>query len=187
MKLTKINRRGFSHDILLVLIVAITAIAGVGYMVGSHANGACTKKQIAKGICKSKAASRPASRIASSPMSGAGSSILSCTIKGIPNTARANQTISPSVYVYNYGRSTAKPKVNVTINSYGSTGASSLTYVKTFSIKKLKANNYYKIKLQKSKVAYRTNSVNSYQYTASGPGYYCTKTLQLPFVPANKS
>ncbi len=184
MGLSKINTRGFSHDILLVLIVAITAIAGVGYMVGSHANGACTKKQIAKGTCKAKKA---ASRPASSAMSGAGSSVLSCSIKGIPNTARANQTINPSVYVYNYGRTTAKPKVNVTINSYGSTGASSLTYSKTFSIKKLKANNYYKIKLLKYKVAYRSNSINSYQYTASGPGYYCSKTLQLPFVPANKS
>ncbi|HEX4774083.1 MAG TPA: hypothetical protein VH234_01030 [Candidatus Saccharimonadales bacterium] len=37
MKLKKLNARGFSHDMVLVLFVVIFAIAGVGYLVASHA------------------------------------------------------------------------------------------------------------------------------------------------------
>ena len=38
MKLKKLDMRGFSHDIALVLFVVIFAIAGVGYLVASHAD-----------------------------------------------------------------------------------------------------------------------------------------------------
>jgi hypothetical protein len=37
MKLKKLNTKGFSHDIVIVLFVIIFAIAGVGYLVASHA------------------------------------------------------------------------------------------------------------------------------------------------------
>lgn len=37
MKLTKLNNRGFSHEILAVFFVVIFAIVGVGYLVMSHA------------------------------------------------------------------------------------------------------------------------------------------------------
>jgi hypothetical protein len=40
VKLKKLNARGFSHDILLVLFVVIFAIAGVAYLVASHASTA---------------------------------------------------------------------------------------------------------------------------------------------------
>jgi hypothetical protein len=38
MKLKKLNYQGFSHDILLVAFVMVFAIAGVGYLVSSHAD-----------------------------------------------------------------------------------------------------------------------------------------------------
>lgn len=38
MKLKKLDMRGFSHEIGLVLFVVIFAIAGVAYLVGSHAD-----------------------------------------------------------------------------------------------------------------------------------------------------
>jgi hypothetical protein len=38
MKLKRLNTRGFSHDFLLVALVAVFAIAGVGYLVASHAD-----------------------------------------------------------------------------------------------------------------------------------------------------
>lgn len=38
MKLKRLNARGFSHDMLIVLFVAVFAIAGVAYLVASHAN-----------------------------------------------------------------------------------------------------------------------------------------------------
>src|SRR5664279_3850389 len=37
MHLKKLNSRGFSHDILAVLFVMVFAVAGIGYMVYSHA------------------------------------------------------------------------------------------------------------------------------------------------------
>lgn len=39
MKIKKLNARGFSHDVVLVAFVAIFSIAGVTYLVASHANG----------------------------------------------------------------------------------------------------------------------------------------------------
>ena len=38
MRLKKVNARGFSHDLVVVLFVAIFAVAGVGYLVASHAD-----------------------------------------------------------------------------------------------------------------------------------------------------
>lgn len=37
MKIKKLDARGFSHDVILVGFVVIFAIAGVGYIVASHA------------------------------------------------------------------------------------------------------------------------------------------------------
>ncbi len=41
MKLKKLDMRGFSHDVVLVLFIAIFAIGGVAYLVASHA-ASCT-------------------------------------------------------------------------------------------------------------------------------------------------
>lgn len=43
MKLRKLNKRGFSHDVLIVLFVVVFAIAGAGFLVASHANPVSTK------------------------------------------------------------------------------------------------------------------------------------------------
>ncbi len=37
MKFQKLNSKGFTHDVILMLFVGIFAIAGVAYLVGSHA------------------------------------------------------------------------------------------------------------------------------------------------------
>jgi hypothetical protein len=38
MKLKKLNSQGFSHDVIAILFVAVFAIGGVGYLVGTHAD-----------------------------------------------------------------------------------------------------------------------------------------------------
>jgi hypothetical protein len=38
MKLKKLNSEGFSHDIILVMVVVLVAIVGVAHLVGSHAD-----------------------------------------------------------------------------------------------------------------------------------------------------
>jgi hypothetical protein len=40
MKIKKLNMQGFSHDIFLLLFVVVFAVAGVGYIVASHASPA---------------------------------------------------------------------------------------------------------------------------------------------------
>jgi streptogramin lyase len=39
----KLNARGFSHDVLLIAVVLVFAIAGVGYLVASHADAPSTQ------------------------------------------------------------------------------------------------------------------------------------------------
>src|SRR5437763_230044 len=37
MKIRKLNNKGFSHEVLIIAFVAVFAIAGVAYVVASHA------------------------------------------------------------------------------------------------------------------------------------------------------
>lgn len=84
MTLKKLDARGFSHDVLIVLFVVIFAIAGVGYLVASHADDcSAVSAAISKGV------SVPASAPASGSTSGA-----KCATSG-PVTAPATVVISP--------------------------------------------------------------------------------------------
>lgn len=54
MKLRKLNARGFSHEVLVIAFVVIFAIAGVGYIVASHADASsgpntCTVQELDAG------------------------------------------------------------------------------------------------------------------------------------------
>jgi peptidoglycan hydrolase-like protein with peptidoglycan-binding domain len=50
MKLTKLNNKGFSHHAILAIFVVVFAIAGVAYLVASHANSIqCTSIPIKQG------------------------------------------------------------------------------------------------------------------------------------------
>src|SRR5665213_3464623 len=60
MKLRKLNMRGFSHDIVIVLFVVVFAIAGVGYLVASHADNCNPVSGVTSG---------PVSTVVSSPVS----------------------------------------------------------------------------------------------------------------------
>ncbi len=46
MKTKKLNQIGFSHDLVLVLFLLIFAIAGVGYIVASHADSPAVPKSV---------------------------------------------------------------------------------------------------------------------------------------------
>ncbi len=54
MKLKKLNTRGFSHELVLVAFVVIFAVAGVGYVVSSHAQS--VKDPVGNGINRALAA-----------------------------------------------------------------------------------------------------------------------------------
>lgn len=65
MKITKLDVRGFSHDIILVGFVVVFAIAGVGYVVASHADRCPPVSSVV-----SQSSSKKACTTVSAPTSG---------------------------------------------------------------------------------------------------------------------
>src|SRR2546423_1104169 len=49
MKFKKLNEKGFSHTFIMLAVVVVVAIAGVGYIVASHAETPCTKRVFRQG------------------------------------------------------------------------------------------------------------------------------------------
>ncbi len=59
MKMKKLNMRGFTHTVALIAVVAVFAVAGVGYMVASHADSTCssTSTQTINGVTTTSSSS----------------------------------------------------------------------------------------------------------------------------------
>ena len=78
MKINKLNSRGFSHHVALVLFIVIFAVSGVGYLVASHANPITN---------------------------GAAAGATGCTVNQVPANAGSTQhsQISPNIAVTNGG------------------------------------------------------------------------------------
>ncbi len=119
MKINKLNARGFSHDLLLVGVIVLTAIIGVGYIVASHAE-TCSP------------VSGPVSEISSGVVSSSASGAVSgdvelCAATSGPVTAPAS---SPETVTDNSdnpttdeGNSSTDSSADTTENSTTSTSA----------------------------------------------------------------
>jgi hypothetical protein len=115
MKLKKLNARGFSHDIIIVLFVVIFAIAGVGYLVASHADNSCSPTSGPSSSATSDTVSDPTSDASSSPVCQPTSSptstptsapttpatklTASCVINGVPANPSYGQVLYPSATI----------------------------------------------------------------------------------------
>lgn len=102
----KLDMRGFSHEILVVAFVVVFAIAGVAYMVGSHADS-CSPSSPVTG--------------ATIPAQGScGHTVIGCTFQNLPATATLSQLLKhkPSVVVTNYGPAKAKFRVDTFLDIY---------------------------------------------------------------------
>ena len=77
----KINSKGFAHDILLIAFVAIFAIGGVAFLVGSHADPITSKPGGPGGKPK--------------PV------FMICVIKNVPKNPKFGSTLKPVVIITN--------------------------------------------------------------------------------------
>jgi hypothetical protein len=97
MKLKKLDMRGFSHDIALVLFMVIFAIGGVGYLVASHAES-CNP---VSGAVSSGGLSGPVSDAISGPVTGP----VSQTCQPDPITPPSNYAasqVTTNSFVYSF-------------------------------------------------------------------------------------
>jgi hypothetical protein len=101
MKLKKLNMRGFSHDIVLVLFVVIFAIGGVGYLIASHADSCNPVSGVVSGVVSGEV-SGPVTSPASGPVSG--TACQSGPLTAPTNYAATN--ITTSSFVYSFSPST---------------------------------------------------------------------------------
>jgi hypothetical protein len=111
MKLTRLNARGFSHDLIMVAFVAVFAIGGVAYLVASHADSCSTE------------ASGPISGQPCDPTSGpvTADAAGECEIHGVPAHLDAGQVINPYVTVKNTGTKEFTPNITYRFQTFGAT------------------------------------------------------------------
>jgi hypothetical protein len=91
MKFKKLNARGFSHDLLVVAFVVIFAIAGVAYLVASHAD-TCGPNSVSGTSCTYATDVTP-----TQPLAGY------CDIINVPASGQYGQVITPTVIFHNTG------------------------------------------------------------------------------------
>jgi len=181
MKLKKLNARGFSHDLFIVAFVAVFAIAGVGYLVSSHADscppvsGPVTVKpffnQTTGGVALC-------------------TSTVKCSISGVPANPKVNQVLQPKLVLTNNSNNTAKVSFTTYVISYG-TGQSGRT--RSLSTTRhtitLAAHHSTSQQLPHYKVPYATSAIDHVNYQTvvtkpASPG--CGATAKLPTrTPAN--
>lgn len=180
MKFISSDQRGFSHDILIVAVVAITVIGGVGFMVASHANS---------GVLGSKV-----SRPTSSPTSSL-KKITHCEIKNVPKTPRHGSVIKPTLYFYNKELTTQSPDISMYLDFYNNKvkgPSSSESYGGMMRIKSTSSMKTSKSKLGINySVPYRSDEKVRGVYTvdsgpSSSPRIQCSAVFTLPKEPKNK-
>src|SRR4051812_12868113 len=89
MKITKLNARGFSHDLLLIAIVVVVAISGVAFLVGTHANSLNAKTVSSVSSVSTRLKGK-------------------CSIKLAHNPKEGTQ-VNPTITVYNTGKKAFVP------------------------------------------------------------------------------
>jgi hypothetical protein len=100
MKLKKLDMRGFSHDIAMALFVVIFAIAGVGYLVASHADN-CSP---VSGVVSVVSGDTPVP--VSTPTSSATSASACQSVPLSPPVNYAATQITTNSFVYSFSPST---------------------------------------------------------------------------------
>ena len=104
MKIKKLDTRGFSHELLLVLVLVIGVITGVGFMVASHADTGCPTSGATSSTTSSSVSGCPTSGVVSGKVYAA-----ACTIGNLPATVARGTTINPTITITNKGTGQMSP------------------------------------------------------------------------------
>lgn len=187
MKRKKLDARGFSHDILIVLFVVIFAIAGVAYLVASHADS-CDSS--ASGVSSATSdttsdATCPVSDSTSGAVSSSPESQVTCAITGIPSSPSYNTTLSPQLQLTNNGSSRVVVVTNTVFSLYKPDGTS--VYQQTpypSTNRTVDQGATYTAPLGAYTVPYSSASIGSggYEVSISGGGS-CSTRFTLPSAP----
>lgn len=173
MKTIKQNQKGFSHILLLLIIVA-TAIGGVGYTVAARSTnrdvlGAQTNQW--ENPSKDK--------------------LTRCAIKNVPKKPRHGYVISPTLYFYNRELTPQNPPITYTLNFYDKNGKlSDLSKGEISDLKSTKSMGSSKTKINlKYSVRYRSDAITSGAYKAVVDQkvihFSCSAKFTLPKTPKN--
>jgi hypothetical protein len=170
MKLKKLDARGFSHDLLIVVFVVLFAIAGVGYMVASHAD-TCDPNLASGTGCDYVTTTTP-----TQPLAG------SCDIINVPAVGQYGQVITPTIVFHNTG-----------INTFTTSGTGTTTTARAGSrggplptVTLAPGQNFYVSSGLSYTVDYSTGLNQTVDFTfanTGGPSFTCTDHTTLPANP----
>lgn len=162
MKIKKLNARGFSHELALILFVVIFAIGGAFYFVSSHADGCIAPVSVA--------------------VSNACGSRVTCTISGVPAEGTYKQVVSPKLKLVNRGGTISRMHVDVTILNNGSSNSKVL---KQYSfIQALHSGHTSTHNLPSYHVRHASSSAQSVEYRVNYSSGGCNASVTLPIAPA---
>ena len=168
----KLDMRGITHDILLVAFVAIFAIAGVAYLVASHADP-CLKR----GNVPITAASAPASGSCTNTYIG-------CTISGLPRQGVYGQIVRPQLILTNYGPKSSYARLHVDNYVYRSGPNGRLTVLsKSVFVQSLSGRHRSIHNMRSVRVGYASPTTSSIVYRAVFNHSYaaaCDASMALP-------
>jgi hypothetical protein len=182
MKLMKLNARGFSHEIVLVMLVVIVGIGGSAYLVLSHADSCAPVSSPMSSPASSP--SCPVSNPASTPVSSvalAGSCGVNLNVSTSP---KFGKLVQPKFTVYNTGDASFAPSVKLAYWGHGVHNSSTLLKTVGMAIVTVNPGSStnatsaltYKVPLATSKlstVTFRVTNTTKLSFT-------CAATMTLP-------
>lgn len=169
MKIKKLNTDGFSHEVLIAVVVVLSVIIGVGFMVGS----------------KAATSTNPVSSVSmvSSVKNVSSSKLTRCVIKNVSSKPRHGARIKPTVYVYNRELAAFTPTLKTSLTLFDKNNARSGNTNGTLNIAQLNPNKSAKAKLGlEYSVPYKSdkNTVGLYAVSSTKPAFYCSALFKLP-------
>ncbi len=183
MKIFKrLDTKGFSHEVILVLVVVMVAIGGTYYLVASHADSCSGMSDPVSGVTSSPSSSptsspncTPTSSPTSSPASSPLTYLGKCSISGIANVVKSGTAITPKVLVTNIGTGSIGPKLNAFYHFPG--GNSAHQYVTIAYGLAPGASKTVTL----AKYVPKTSATASYRYTITGTDSNSTFTCSKVF------
>lgn len=164
--------RGVAHEVMLVAFVVIFAIAGVGYLVASHADSCPVTPH-------------PVSSVVTPPNCTLAPAGVSCVIDGVPTNGTYKQIVKPTMIVGNAsGKIVHKVHIDNYMVAYGSQGPRMLS--RKLIIQGLSAGNLSFHPFKPYKVPYASSPVQFVVYEAAinqSPTFACSASMKLPAAP----
>ncbi len=167
----KLNSKGITHLVTMLAVVSLVAIAGVAYLVGSHADS-CNPKAGTCSVADQAATSDSTITYA-----------ISCTMGNIPKNYKLGTVIKPSVKFTNSSNRKIAVDAVGNIISYGDTGTTS----KGGPVKAVVPahKSVTKVTGLQYTVAKSSSSAHAIQFGVNGAigaktSFECDKVIKLP-------